>query len=80
MLNWSGARNRTQWLCWLSGTPAIPAHNQTKTWISVKDGFPYKIESDAGTTYQGKAVTLKTTTTYSEYNADIKIALPKEQQ
>jgi hypothetical protein len=62
-----------------SGSPSIPAHNRTKTWISVKDGFPYKIESDAGATYQGQAVTVKTTTTYTDYNADIKVILPKEQ-
>jgi hypothetical protein len=62
-----------------SGTTAIPAHNQTKTWTGVKDGFPYKIESDVGTTYNGKAVKVKTTTTYSDYNAEIKIVLPKKQ-
>jgi hypothetical protein len=62
-----------------TGTAAIPAHNRTKTWIGVKDGFPYKIESHAGTTDNGKAVSVKTTTTYSDYNAHIKIILPKEQ-
>jgi hypothetical protein len=62
-----------------SGAPSIPAHNRTKSWISVKDGFPYKIESDAGATYQGEAVSVKTTTTYTDYNADIKIVLPKEE-
>jgi hypothetical protein len=63
-----------------SGTLSIPAHNRTKTWISVKDGFPYKVESDAGATYQGQEVKVKTTTTYTDYNADIQITLPKEEE
>jgi hypothetical protein len=60
-----------------AGTPPIPGYSHTKTWIGVKDGFPYKEESDAGATYNGKSISVKTTTTYSDYNAAIKIIRPK---
>jgi hypothetical protein len=59
------------------GAPGIPASSRTKTWVGVKDGFPYKIEMEARVSYNGKDFSSKTTTTYSDYNADITIEPPK---
>ncbi|MBA3243524.1 MAG: hypothetical protein H0T60_20055 [Acidobacteria bacterium] len=46
----------------------------TKTWVAVSDGMPRKSESDGE--FQGTKS--KTFITYSDYNADIKIELPKQ--
>jgi hypothetical protein len=58
------------------GAPGLPAHSRTKTWVGVNDGLPHKMEMESSITYDGKLFTVKTTTTYHDYNADIKIEPP----
>jgi len=60
------------------GAPGIPATSRTKTWVGVRDGFPYKIEIEARVNNNGKEFSIKTTTTYSDYNADITIEPPTQ--
>jgi len=59
------------------GAPGVPASSRTKTWVGIKDGFPYKIELEARVSYDGKDFSTKTTTTYSDYNANITIEPPE---
>jgi len=58
------------------GAPGLPGSSRTKTWVGVKDGFPYKIELESRVSYNGREFSTKTTTTYSDYNADISIEPP----
>lgn len=48
----------------------------TKTWVGVADGLPLKTETDGETNYQGQPMTVKTTTSYYDYNTGIKIDSP----
>jgi hypothetical protein len=56
--------------------PDQAAGGQTRTWVGVKDGLPYKIELDAWVKPDRQVMTVKTTTTYYDYNADIVIQRP----
>jgi hypothetical protein len=48
----------------------------TKTWIRVADNLPIKTESEGEMDVKGKPVSSKTTMTYYDYGADIKIERP----
>lgn len=56
--------------------PKLVTRGKTTTWVSVADGFPYKVELVAETDFYGEPMSLKSTTTYYDYNADIKIEAP----
>ncbi len=47
-----------------------------KTWLGAADSLPRKTESEGEFAFMGKPLKTKTTVTYSDYNADIKIAPP----
>lgn len=48
----------------------------SKTWIGVTDSLPRKTESEGEMNIMGRAVNTKTSITYTDYNADIKIEPP----
>lgn len=57
------------------GTSDAATGSKTKTWVGVKDGLPYKIEMDAWVS-PDQRMTVKTTTVYFDYNANIVIEPP----
>jgi hypothetical protein len=52
------------------------ASSRTKTWVGVKDGFPYRIETEARVTPERNEFAVKTTTSFYDYNAHITIEPP----
>ena len=50
--------------------------NTAKTWIGVADSLPRKTETEGELEFMGKPLKTKTSITYSDYNADIKIEPP----
>jgi hypothetical protein len=56
--------------------PSEAAKVTTKTWVGGNDGLPHKIETQTKVDYQGQAYTINATTTYYDYNAEIKIQPP----
>lgn len=50
---------------------------RNKVWVRTEDGFPHKIELETLNTHKGLRIGFKTTTTYYDYNADIKIDTPE---
>jgi hypothetical protein len=59
-----------------TGSQGVPMKSQTKTWVGISDGMPHQVEIDAETSYQGKPVSVKSVTVYSDYNSDFKIESP----
>jgi hypothetical protein len=57
-------------------TPDVPAEGQTKTWIGVADGLPYKVEIKSEIMAEGERLGITLTTTYRDYNTDIKVEAP----
>ena len=51
-------------------------NNTSKTWVGKSDGLPHRTELESLRIYQGQTLTMKTVTTYYDYNADIKIEPP----
>jgi hypothetical protein len=49
---------------------------QTRVWVGVGNGLPTKIEVESWTSQKGLQFTLRTTTTYFDYDADIVIEAP----
>jgi len=47
-----------------------------KTWVGVTDGLPRKTEGEADISTAGKPIHTKSTTTYSDYGADISLEPP----
>lgn len=60
----------------IRAAPKIVTRSRTTTWVGVADGLPRKLEITADTDFDGRALTLKSTTTYYDYNADIRIEAP----
>lgn len=60
----------------IAAAPKIVTRSRTTTWVGVADGFPRKVEIAADTDFDGRALSLKSTTTYYDYNADIRIKAP----
>jgi hypothetical protein len=56
--------------------PKLVTRSKTTWWVRVADGLPHKEEIVADTDFYGKPLNLKSTTTYYDYNADIKIEAP----
>ncbi len=50
--------------------------NTAQTWIGAADNLPRKTETEGEIEVMGKPLKTKTSITYSDYNADIKIAPP----
>ena len=59
-----------------NGAPGVAARSRTRTWVCVADGLPYKTELVAWAKYNGTEFTITTTTTYRDFNTEIKIAPP----
>jgi outer membrane lipoprotein-sorting protein len=60
----------------VASTPKIVTRGKTTIWVSAADGFPRKMELVADTNFHGTLMNLKSTTTYYDYNADIRIEAP----
>lgn len=60
----------------LAASPKITTRTKTTTWVGIADGLPRKVEIVADTDFEGSPQSLKLTTTYYDYNADIKIEPP----
>ena len=60
----------------LNGALGQDVKGTSKTWIGVTDSLPRKTESEGEINFMGKPLKTKTTVTFSDYNADIKIAPP----
>ena len=60
----------------IAADPKILTRGKTTTWVGTADGLPRKVEIVADTDFDGKPLTLTSTTTYYDYNADIKIEAP----
>lgn len=59
------------------GDPEKKDFNTTaKTWVSAGDGLPRKTESEADFNFGGRPIHTKSTVTYYDYEADIKIDKP----
>lgn len=56
--------------------PSEAAKVTTKTWVGVNDGLPHKTEAQTKVDYQGDTYTVNVTTTYYDFNAEIKIQPP----
>ena len=50
--------------------------SNAKTWLGATDSLPRRTESEAEFDFMGKPLKTKTTITYTDYNADIRIAPP----
>jgi hypothetical protein len=61
----------------LKNAMGTSSNSTSKVWISTADGLPRKSESDAEIAIDGKATKTHTTSTYSDYNADISIEAPE---
>lgn len=57
-------------------SPEVPIRIQAKIWVGEQEGLPYQIETGARVNHKGLKFNFKTTTTYSDYNSDIKIEAP----
>jgi hypothetical protein len=60
----------------LTGELGKDIKNTAKTWIGATDSLPRKTESEGDFNFAGTSVHTKTTVTYSDFNADIKIEPP----
>jgi hypothetical protein len=60
----------------VTGELAKNIKNTAKTWIGTADNLPRKTESEGELEFMGKPLKTKSTITFTDYNADIKIEPP----
>ena len=56
--------------------PGVSIRHNAKIWVGVDDGLPRKVEEEHSLTQAGLTMNFKVTTSYSDYNSDIKIERP----
>ena len=59
-----------------AGPPEAGSRSYVKIWVGTDDGLPHKIEIETRVNQKGLIINFTTTTTYYDYNSEIKIERP----